>query len=117
MKALRIEHAQLAMPKGEEDKARAFYTGVLGVPEVSKPDDLAKRGGCWFEDGSLKLHLGVEDDFRPAKKVHVAVVVDDLDGLLAKARKAGCEVVAPCTVPGLAAGLCVRPVRQSAGVA
>jgi GrpB-like predicted nucleotidyltransferase (UPF0157 family)/catechol 2,3-dioxygenase-like lactoylglutathione lyase family enzyme len=90
-----IEHAQLAMPRGEEDKARAFYEGVLGLPEVPKPADLAKRGGCWFEAGGVKLHLGVEDDFRPAKKAHVALVVSDLDALLGKARAAGCETVDP----------------------
>ena len=96
---LAIEHAQLAMPKGEEDKARAFYAGVLGLPEVPKPADLAKRGGCWFEsgagEGAVKLHLGVEDNFRPAKKAHVALVVDDLDAVLHRARAAGCEVTAP----------------------
>ena len=80
------------MPRGEEDKARAFYIGVLGLPEVPKPEDLAKRGGCWFENGTVKLHIGVEDDFRPAKKAHVALVVDDLDALLHRARAAGCEV-------------------------
>ena len=92
---LAIEHAQFAMPRGEEDKARAFYTGVLGLPEVPKPADLAKRGGCWFESGAVKLHLGVEEDFRPAKKAHVALVVDDLDTLIARARAAGCEVMGP----------------------
>jgi catechol 2,3-dioxygenase-like lactoylglutathione lyase family enzyme len=90
-----IEHVQLAMPKGEEDKARAFYTGVLGLPQVSKPEDLAKRGGCWFENGPVKLHLGVEDDFRPAKKAHVALATHDIDGLLARARAAGCEAIGP----------------------
>ena len=83
------------MPRGEEEKARAFYSGVLGLPEVLKPADLAKRGGCWFEDGKVKLHLGVEDDFRPAKKAHLALVVEDLDDLLAKARAAGCETIDP----------------------
>jgi catechol 2,3-dioxygenase-like lactoylglutathione lyase family enzyme len=91
----RIEHAQLAMPRGEEDKARAFYEGVLGLPEVPKPQELAKRGGCWFEAEKVKLHLGVEDDFRAAKKAHVALLVDDLDGVLNKAREAGCEVIDP----------------------
>ena len=90
-----IEHAQLAMPPGEEDKARAFYGAVLGLPEVPKPPELAKRGVCWFEAGGVKLHLGVETDFRAAKKAHVALEVENLDTLLAKARAAGCEVVDP----------------------
>lgn len=95
MSLIAIEHAQLAIPRGGEDVARTFYRDVLGLPEVPKPENLAKRGGCWFEDGAVKLHLGVEDDFRPARKAHVALVVDDLDTLLARARAAGCEVVDP----------------------
>jgi len=90
-----IEHVQLAMPRGQEDRARAFYSEVLGLPEVLKPEALAKRGGCWFEGETVKLHLGVDDDFRPAKKAHVALVVDDLDALLRRATAAGCEIVDP----------------------
>ena len=59
-----LDHVHLAMPPGGEANARAFYEGVLGIPEVPKPPNLAKRGGCWFERGSLKVHLGVEADFR-----------------------------------------------------
>jgi catechol 2,3-dioxygenase-like lactoylglutathione lyase family enzyme len=76
-----IDHVQLAMPLGGEAKARAFYAGVLGIPEVPKPANLAKRGGCWFERGELKVHLGVEDDFRPARKAHPAFLVEDLAAL------------------------------------
>ena len=91
----RIEHVQLAMPRGREDEARAFYGDVLGLPEVKKPPDLAVRGGCWFEDGAIKIHLGVEEDFRPAKKAHVALVVADLEAALAAARGLGCETRPP----------------------
>src|SRR3954452_16050040 len=62
-----IDHVQLAMPPGREAEARAFYAGVLGLPEVEKPPHLARRGGCWFGRDGLKVHLGVEADFRPAR--------------------------------------------------
>ena len=84
-----LDHVQLAMPRGREPEARAFYRDLLGIPEVAKPPNLAKRGGCWFESGSLKLHLGVEADFRPARKAHPAFIVDDLAALSAKLTKAG----------------------------
>ena len=93
MAILALEHAQLAMPPGQEARARVFYVGVLGLTEIPKPAELAGRGGCWFEAGLVKLHLGVEADFHPAKKAHVALVVDDLDALLERARAAGIEVV------------------------
>jgi catechol 2,3-dioxygenase-like lactoylglutathione lyase family enzyme len=84
-----LDHVQLAMPAGREAEARAFYQGLLGIPEVKKPAILAKRGGCWFEQGSLKLHLGVEADFRPARKAHPAFIVKDLASLTAALAKAG----------------------------
>ncbi|MGV0908998.1 VOC family protein [Martelella sp. FOR1707] len=87
-----IHHVQLAMPAGGEDKARAFYRDVLGVPEVEKPDNLKPRGGCWFEADGLRIHLGVEEDFRPARKAHPAILVDDVDLLAARVAMAGYEV-------------------------
>jgi hypothetical protein len=89
MTILRIEHVQLAMPAGGEELARAFYTGGLGIPEIPKPPHLAKRGGCWFERGELKIHLGVEAEFRPARKAHPALLVVDLPALSVKLRSSG----------------------------
>lgn len=66
----RLHHVQLAMPRREEAGARAFYAGVLGLVEVDKPPVLAARGGAWFRAGGVELHLGVEDDFRPARNGH-----------------------------------------------
>src|SRR5215468_1928080 len=63
-----IDHVQLAMPAAREEDARAFYSSLLGLPEVRKPEDLAKRGGVWFESSEVKIHLGVDRDFRPANK-------------------------------------------------
>ena len=96
-----IDHVQLAMPSGGEDLARAFYGGVLGIPEVPKPPSLAGRGGCWFEDGPLRVHLGVDDPFRPARKAHPALVVD---GLAAFVDAAGLSFTWADDVPGLVHG-------------
>jgi catechol 2,3-dioxygenase-like lactoylglutathione lyase family enzyme len=89
MRITALDHVQLAMPAGREAAARAFYEGILGIPEMQKPPNLVKRGGCWFERGALKVHLGVEAEFRPARKAHPAFLVDDLAGLSAALTKAG----------------------------
>lgn len=73
-----LDHVQLAMPVGEEAAARAFYGGLLGLAEVAKPPQLAARGGCWFEKGAVRVHLGVEQDFSPARKAHPAFLVSNL---------------------------------------
>jgi catechol 2,3-dioxygenase-like lactoylglutathione lyase family enzyme len=89
MQIARIDHVQLAMPPNAEEHARGFYAGVLGMREVAKPPVLAKRGGAWFEAGAVRLHLGVEADFRPAKKAHVALAVSGASELRARLAKAG----------------------------
>jgi catechol 2,3-dioxygenase-like lactoylglutathione lyase family enzyme len=83
---------QIAMPAGEEEKARAFYRDLLGLTEIPKPAELAGRGGAWFRSGYVQVHLGVELDFRPARKAHPAFLVNHLDKLLAEIRDAGLEV-------------------------
>jgi catechol 2,3-dioxygenase-like lactoylglutathione lyase family enzyme len=88
-----LDHVQLAMPSGEEDRAREFYSGILGLAEVPKPANLARRGGAWFEGGSLRVHLGVDADFRPARKAHPAFLVAGLDALMRRLRDAGIDVV------------------------
>ena len=93
MKVYAIDHVQLAMPAGGEGKARYFYGEVLGIAETPKPAQLAKRGGLWFEDGDLKIHLGIEKDFRPAKKAHPALLVKGLEKLIERCIGAGYEVV------------------------
>ena len=89
MTILALDHVQLAMPPGGEGEARAFYAGLLGLPERDKPAPLRARGGCWFERGSVRVHLGVEDGFVPARKAHPAFWVDDLAVLAARLAAAG----------------------------
>jgi catechol 2,3-dioxygenase-like lactoylglutathione lyase family enzyme len=87
-----LDHVQLAMPRGGEEQAEAFYSGLLGLARLPKPEPLAGRGGCWFSNGSVTLHLGVEEAFRPAVKAHPALVVDDLDALSEQLGAAGVAV-------------------------
>jgi catechol 2,3-dioxygenase-like lactoylglutathione lyase family enzyme len=76
-----LDHVQVAIPAGGEEAARRFYGDLLGLAEVTKPAPLAARGGCWFVGAGVALHLGAEADFRPARRAHLALLADDLDGL------------------------------------
>lgn len=87
-----IDHVQLAIPPGGEAEAEAFFVGLLGMIRVSKPEPLARRGGCWFQAGDVQIHVGIEEDFRPARKAHPALVVSDLPELVARLEDAGVEV-------------------------
>lgn len=89
MSGLGLDHVQVAIPAGGEAIARAFYGELLGLTEMEKPAALAGRGGCWFTLGDRQLHLGVDPDFRPATKAHVAMVSGGLADLRARLEVAG----------------------------
>jgi catechol 2,3-dioxygenase-like lactoylglutathione lyase family enzyme len=96
----RIDHIQIAAPVGCEAAARNFYGLFLGMEEIEKPPVLRARGGCWFRCGDQQLHIGVERDFRPAKKAHPAFLVADLDELRAALAARGIAVVDDAELPG-----------------
>lgn len=100
MKVAGLHHVQLAMPPGEEAAATEFYEGLVGIPRVAKPSHLEARGGCWFESENVRIHLGVESDFRPARKAHPALLVDDIDSLRNRLTDAGVSIVDDEPLPG-----------------
>ncbi len=87
-----LDHVQLAIPEGGEDEARHFYVDLLGLTEVPKPPALRSRGGLWLAAADIHVHLGVETDFRPARRAHVALLVDDLSALRSHLAQAGVEM-------------------------
>lgn len=87
-----LHHVQLAMPPGEEEAAVRFYSDVLGLTQVDKPPELAPRGGVWFRESELEVHLGVEEQFTPANKAHPAFLVRDLRAIRDRIESAGYRV-------------------------
>ncbi len=105
---MEFDHIQVAAPPGCEAKARRFYGEVLGLEELAKPPPLAARGGVWFALGSgQELHVGVEQEFTPARKAHPGFRADDLDVL---AERIGDVTWAdPAEIPGRRRFHCADP--------
>ena len=95
-----IDHVQVAIPPGADDAARAFYGGVLGLPEIPKPAPLNASGGMWFLTGATQLHIGSQTNFVPAKKAHPAFIVEDFAGYCALLRGREVEVRDEAAVGG-----------------
>ncbi|CAM4040492.1 VOC family protein [Mesobacillus thioparans] len=95
-----IDHVQLAAPKGSEDEARKFFSGILGFEEIEKPAELKKRGGAWFQFGSVQIHVGVEEGFVPAKKAHPAFEVENIEELKKHLSVSGVEYLEDDKLPG-----------------
>jgi catechol 2,3-dioxygenase-like lactoylglutathione lyase family enzyme len=101
MPILSIDHVQLAIPVGGEDRAREFYSGILGLSEVEKPAEMAgRRNSIWFAAGPVNLHLGIEPDFHAAKRAHPALVVEGLDEILVACERAGLPTKADTSFNG-----------------
>lgn len=97
---LRVHHAQITIPRGEEAKARKFYCDVLGLKEIPKPESLQGRGGFWLELGATQIHIGVEDDFdRTKTKAHLAYEVDDIETWLKKLEEQKLEIIEGIPIP------------------
>ena len=84
-----IDHIQIAAPPGSEDAARQFYGELLGMEEIPKPENLKGRGGCWFQCGAHEVHIGIQQDFDPAKKAHPGFTVNALKELKSRLEEAG----------------------------
>ncbi|MEV0485944.1 VOC family protein [Streptomyces sp. NPDC050508] len=95
-----VDHVQLAAPVGSEDALRSYYVDTLGMTEIPKPPVLAARGGCWFGAGAVQLHLGIEADFRPAKKAHPGLRVTDIEAYAARLKSLGASVTWDEDLPG-----------------
>lgn len=98
---MKIDHVQLAMPEGGEVEARAFYGQLLGMEELEKPERLRGRGGCWFRRGACHVHVGVDADFRPARKAHPAFSVGALDDVADRLERAGFPVTWDTEIVGV----------------
>ena len=95
-----VDHVQLAAPPGSEDLLRSFYTGVLGMTEIPKPPVLAARGGCWFQAGTVRLHLGIDPGFRPSPKTHPGLRVTGIEACAARLEPHGIRVLQDSDLPG-----------------
>lgn len=97
---MRLHHVQLAIPQGSEEVARQFWIRLLGFEEIAKPPELAQRGGFWCVLGAVEVHIGIEEDFSPARKAHPAFLVPDLGDVAAQLEQAGHEVRPDGLFPG-----------------
>ena len=84
---MRLQHANVVIPVGSTQQVAAFYEDVLGLRRIPKPAARDSRG-AWFDiDGYAQVHLS-ERDGKPHDDSHFALVVDDLDAVLANLSRA-----------------------------
>jgi hypothetical protein len=111
-----VDHVRLAAPPGSENRLRAYRTGVLGMTEIPEPPAFAARGGCWSRAGPGQLHLGIEEDFRPAEKAHPGPRVTDIEAYAARLEGRGARITWDDALPDHRRFYAEDPVGKPAGV-
>ncbi|MEO6694203.1 MAG: VOC family protein [Ignavibacteria bacterium] len=96
----RLDHIQICIPKEKEIEARKFYSKILGLKEIEKPDSLKSNGGLWYEIADIQLHIGVEDETGLSKK-HPAFEVQDLQSVKNYLIDAGVSIKDETEIPGI----------------
>jgi catechol 2,3-dioxygenase-like lactoylglutathione lyase family enzyme len=98
-----LHHAQITIPKGAEEEGREFYCGLLGLPEIEKPEMLRGRGGFWLQVGDRQVHVGTEGGVkREASKAHLAYQVEDITAWRFHLEQHGITVLESVPIPGFA---------------
>jgi catechol 2,3-dioxygenase-like lactoylglutathione lyase family enzyme len=95
LEIVEINHVNITVPEAAEETTKQFYKNILGLEEIPKPDNLKKRGGAWFRQGALEIHLSVEDTAsdNAASRRHVCYLVADIAKAEQSFRVAGIEVI------------------------
>lgn len=97
---MKLSHVNVTMPPGQEPVARSFYGGLLGLPEIPKPESIRGRGGVWFDAGGLDVHISVEDDrFGPDVRRHFGLACEEVDAVRARLEAAGVKTESGRPVP------------------
>lgn len=89
---MRLTHVNVTIPAGGEHAARSFYSDLLGLPEIPKPESLRGRGGLWFDAGGLDLHLSVEANAGADRQRHFGLECAHLDALRTTLEQAGVTI-------------------------
>lgn len=100
VKISKLNHIQICVPIGAEQQATEFYTGVLQLAEIEKPDALKPNGGVWFQVANIQLHIGVEEAINKSKR-HPAFEVEDLAAARKHLEENGVEIKEEAVIPGV----------------
>jgi catechol 2,3-dioxygenase-like lactoylglutathione lyase family enzyme len=74
---IRADHIHICVPPELLQEAKLFYTQIMGLKLIERPDHLFSGAGYWFDIGDMQLHIGVEPAL-PQSIRHTAFEVADI---------------------------------------
>lgn len=95
----RLDHVQLCFAPGQLEEARKFYSKVLGLKQISRPEEFSGSQGIWFQIADVQLHLGCEPHAGTSNR-HPAFEVTDLVTTRQYLEQNGVAIIDELQVPG-----------------
>jgi catechol 2,3-dioxygenase-like lactoylglutathione lyase family enzyme len=95
----RLDHVQICIPTGKEKEARRFYSNIIGLTEIPKPEALIPNGGLWYQVADIQLHIGTETTTGKSKR-HPAFEISNLDEVRQYLIGNGVEIKDEIQIPG-----------------
>ena len=92
-----IHHSSVIVT--DPDRARDFYTRVLGMEEVPYPSTFS-IAVIWFKLAGQQIHLMIKDQPDTISPRHVALQVADAVAARAALRQQGVEIKESVCIPG-----------------
>lgn len=98
-----IDHIQVTYPSEVEDIMLFFYSKVLALTEIKKPETLKHDGGAWYILGNIQIHLSTEKNpDNAASRRHICYLVNDLQGFKQHLQQYGVEIIPDrLPIPGI----------------
>ena len=103
-----LHHVNLVAVEEVMEAEIAFVTTVLGFPRIDPGPEMTALGSRWYgTDASAQVHLSPTATPPAGQRGHIAVEVEDLTAVVARAHDAGLEVEPSPRDPAIA--FCIDP--------
>jgi len=99
IKFKRLNHVHICVPDERLEEARAFYTDIIGLKRITRPDESFNAPGYWFAINYIELHIGIETAM-PRSIRHYAFEVDDITAAKTHLQNNSVEIMEDSVIPG-----------------
>ena len=94
MKLDAVHHIQVTYPLEVEDAMLSFYSKVLGLTEISRPEVMKNDSGAWYKLGDIELHVSREKNANnQTSRRHYCFQVDNLKAFETHLKGHGVEII------------------------
>jgi catechol 2,3-dioxygenase-like lactoylglutathione lyase family enzyme len=96
---VRVDHFHVCVTPERLEEAKLFYTQVIGLELIYRPDHLFSSAGYWLNIGDVQLHIGVEPVL-PTTIRHTALQIADVEAARLHLQRHNVDIIEEPVIPG-----------------